>query len=47
MKYLFDMGKKDLWVAATASVLGAKLLTTDGDFDHLKGVFLDLEKFPR
>ncbi len=29
----------------TASVLQAKLLTTDADFDHLKDVFLDVEKF--
>lgn len=34
------MGKNDLWIAATASVLNAKLLTTDHDFDHLDGVFL-------
>jgi len=40
-----NMGKNDLWIAATASVLGAKLLTTDGDFNHLQGVFLDLEQF--
>ncbi len=40
-----NMGKNDLWIAATASVLQAKLLTTDADFDHLKGVFLDVEKF--
>jgi len=40
-----NMGKNDLWIAATASVLGAKLLTTDGDFNHLHGVFLDLEQF--
>ena len=39
-----NMGKNDLWIAATASVLGAKLLTTDGDFDHLNGVFLDLQR---
>jgi predicted nucleic acid-binding protein len=39
-----NMGKNDLWLAATASVLGAKLLTTDSDFDRLDGVFLDLEK---
>jgi len=39
-----NMGKNDLWLAATASVLGAKLLTTDSDFDHLHGIFLDLEK---
>jgi len=35
------MGKNDLWIAATASVLSATLLTTDHDFDHLNGVFLD------
>lgn len=29
------MGKNDLWIAATAKVSGADLLTTDGDFDHL------------
>ena len=34
------MGKNDLWIAATASVLNAKLLTTDHDFDHLDSVFL-------
>lgn len=40
-----NMGKNDLWIVATASVLGAKLLTTDGDFNHLHGVFLDLKQF--
>jgi len=39
-----NMGKNDIWIAATASVLQAKLLTTDSDFDHLAGVFLDIEK---
>lgn len=34
------MGKNDLWIAATASVTGTRLLTTDKDFDHLDGVFL-------
>lgn len=34
------MGKNDLWIAATASVTGATLLTTDGDFDHLESAFL-------
>lgn len=29
------MGKNDLWIAATAKVTGATLLTTDKDFDHL------------
>lgn len=36
------MGKNDLWIAATASVLKARLLTTDHDFDHLDGIFLDV-----
>ena len=34
------MGKNDLWIAATASVTGARLLTTDRDFDHLDGAYL-------
>ena len=34
------MGKNDLWIAATASVLNAKLLTIDHDFDHLDSIFL-------
>ena len=34
------MGDNDIWVAATASVLKATLLTTDRDFDHLDGAFL-------
>lgn len=29
------MGKNDVWIAATARVTGATLLTTDRDFDHL------------
>lgn len=37
-----NMGKNDLWIAATASVLNATLLTTDHHFDHLNGVFLDV-----
>lgn len=36
------MGKNDLWLAATTSVLKATLLTTDHDFDHLDGVFLEV-----
>jgi predicted nucleic acid-binding protein len=30
-----SMGKNDVWIAATAKVSDATLLTTDGDFDHL------------
>jgi len=36
------MGKNDLWIAATASVLNAALLAIDHDFDHLSSVFLDI-----
>ena len=39
-----NMGKNDLWIAATALVLSATLLTMDKDFDHLNGVFIDLER---
>jgi predicted nucleic acid-binding protein len=37
-----QMGKNDLWLAATASVLKATLLTTDHDFDHLDKVFVEV-----
>ena len=36
------MGKNDLWIAATASVTGATLMTLDGDFDHLHPGHLSL-----
>ncbi len=39
-----NMGKNDIWIAATASVADAVLLTTDHDFDHLDKVFLRLER---
>jgi tRNA(fMet)-specific endonuclease VapC len=39
-----NMGKNDLWIAATASILNLKLVTTDGDFDHLDSSFLSLHK---
>lgn len=38
-----NMGKNDLWIAATASVYNLKLITTDKDFDHLNSEFVDLE----
>lgn len=40
------MGKNDLWIAATAFVYEAALITTDNDFDHLHGVFLNVIKIP-
>ncbi len=38
-----NMGKNDLWIAATASLLGLKLVTTDADFNHLHQVFIDVQ----
>ena len=37
------MGKNDLWIATTAALTDARLLTTDCDFDLLDTVFLNLE----
>ena len=34
------MGKNDVWIAASARVTRARLLTTDKDFDHLESRFL-------
>ena len=34
------LGKNDLWIAATAAVTGATLLTTDRDFDRFAPRFL-------
>jgi tRNA(fMet)-specific endonuclease VapC len=34
------MGKNDIWIAATASVIGATLLTADKGFAHLDNEFL-------
>ena len=34
------MGKNDLWIAASAHVMQAHLLTTDKDFDLLQPSFL-------
>jgi len=38
-----NMGKNDLWIAATASVINAKLLTSDKDFVHLYPSYLNLD----
>lgn len=38
-----NMGKNDLWIATTATILTATLLTTDKDFLHLHDVFFDVE----
>jgi predicted nucleic acid-binding protein len=35
-----SMAQNDLWIAATAHATGARLITTDRDFDHLDPLFL-------
>jgi len=37
-----NMGKNDLWIAATALSIQATLITTDKDFDHLHQVFVQV-----
>lgn len=38
-----NMGKNDLWIAATASIFDLTLLTLDKDFEHLDSIFLELK----
>jgi len=38
-----NMGKNDLWIAATACLLGLKLVTTDNDFNHLHRAFIEVQ----
>ena len=38
------MGKNDLWIAATTAVTRGILLSTDADFTHLNGVFINFDK---
>jgi predicted nucleic acid-binding protein len=40
-----NMGKNDLWIAATAFLYGIPLVTTDHDFDHLHPDFIEVIKF--
>ena len=37
------MGKNDVWIAATARATNTTILTTDRDFDHLHGTWVDRE----
>lgn len=41
-----NMGKNDLWIAATCSSLEFKLITTDKDYDHLQDEYLERSYFP-
>lgn len=36
-----NMGKNDIWIAATAAALELPLMSTDKDFEHLHDVFID------
>jgi predicted nucleic acid-binding protein len=38
-----NMGKNDIWIAASAAIANATFLTTDNDFNHLKEDYLRLE----
>lgn len=38
------MGKNDVWVAASALITDARLVTTDDDFDHLVPAFISVDK---
>jgi predicted nucleic acid-binding protein len=40
-----NMGKNDLWLAATAHVGNFDFVTNDRDFDHLDQVFLNVVKY--
>jgi tRNA(fMet)-specific endonuclease VapC len=40
-----NMGKNDVWIAATAMVTALPVLTTDKDFNHLNGNLLDVHYF--
>ena len=39
-----NMGKNDLWIAATTKLTGSILLTTDNDFDHLDPEYFEIIK---
>jgi tRNA(fMet)-specific endonuclease VapC len=39
-----NMGKNDLWIAATASAYDLTLISTDQDFNHLDDEFLRLKQ---
>jgi tRNA(fMet)-specific endonuclease VapC len=41
----FTMGKNDIWIASTARVANATLLTTDNDFAHLNGKYLTVKRY--
>ncbi|MFK7903989.1 MAG: PIN domain-containing protein [Chitinophagales bacterium] len=38
-----NMGKNDVWIAATAAITNSTLITTDKDFNHLHSVFFEVD----
>ncbi|MGH9845169.1 MAG: type II toxin-antitoxin system VapC family toxin [Blastocatellia bacterium] len=38
------MGKNDIWIAASAVITNARILTTDEDFDHLDPDFIAVDR---
>lgn len=40
-----SIGQNDLWIAAVAKAANAELITTDGDFDHLNGSWINVHKY--
>ena len=36
------MDRNDIWIAATTSVIQAKLITTDKDFNHLHNQYFEV-----
>lgn len=38
------MGKNDLWIAATTYASDSRLVTTDGDFDHLSPDLISVDR---
>ena len=37
-----NMGKNDLWIAATTFITKSNLITTDNDFNHLHDQYFDV-----
>jgi tRNA(fMet)-specific endonuclease VapC len=37
-----NMGKNDLWIAATTNIIGGTLITTDNDFRHLENIYFPI-----
>ncbi|MCU0443340.1 MAG: type II toxin-antitoxin system VapC family toxin [Microscillaceae bacterium] len=40
-----NMGKNDIWIAATAHIEGLTLWTDDADFDHLSPNFIQIKLY--